>query len=142
MIAKWLLGMFLQHWLKAALIGGVMAVAVGIYASGYKAAWRIAEADTLRAKIASQQRDIDANRLQRQRDQDVIAQLEGQAKEDEAQNERLKCELANRPAGAGRGLTQSELDILLDRKSTQGQHGGTDLDVARSSCLSAAGVGG
>lgn len=116
MIGKWLLGMFLKYWMQAVLIGGIVAVAGGIYATGYRAAWRQAQVDTLKATIATQQRDIDASSIQRKADQNVIASLEAQAKEDEANYEALQRELENRPADAGRGLTQSELDLLLGKR--------------------------
>lgn len=112
-IGGWLIGLFLKHWLRVAIVAGIVALAGGIYATGYRAAWRQAEVDTLRATIAAQKRDLDANRMLRQRDQNVIAELEAQSLEDEAQNEALRKALAERPADAPRGLTQLELDVLL-----------------------------
>lgn len=113
MIGKLLLGFFLRHWLKVALVAGVIALAGGIYASGFNAAWRIAEVETLKAKIATQQRDIDASTRQRRQDQTVIAALEAQAKEDEAQYEQLRIEAAKT---ARPGITQRELDLLLGKR--------------------------
>lgn len=113
MIGKLLVGLFLRHWLKAALIAGVIALAGGIWVSGFNAAWRIAEVETLKAKIATQQRDIDASTRQRRQDQTVITALEAQAKEDEAQYEQLRIEAGKT---ARPGLTQSELDLLLGKR--------------------------
>ena len=140
MIGKWLLGLFLKNWVRAALVGGILALAGGIYAAGYKAAWRIAEAETLKATIASQQRDIDANRLQRQADQNAIAALEAQAAQFEVEYACLQELIANRPADAGRGLTQSELDLLLGRRPKD-QHRSADNLPARPACIPAAGGG-
>jgi uncharacterized protein HemX len=116
MIGRLLLGWVLKNWLWGVLVAGVLALAGGIYATGYNAAWRQAQVDTLKATIASQQRDIDASRILRQRDQNVIAAQEAQALADEVQNEALRKSLAERPADAGRGLTQSELDLLLGKR--------------------------
>lgn len=113
MIRSWLLKMLVQNWLRVALIAGILAVAGGIWAAGYRTAWRIAERETLQATIASQKRDIDAGRIQRKADQDTIARLEAQALEDEAQYERLRVEAAKT---ARPGITQRELDLLLGRK--------------------------
>lgn len=116
MIGKWLLGLFLKHWFKALLVGAVIGVLGVVWASGYRTAWRQAEADTLKATIAVKQRDIDASTLQRKADQNAILQLEVQAAADEAQNEALRKALAERDPAAGRGLTQSELDLLLGKR--------------------------
>jgi uncharacterized protein HemX len=116
MIGKLLLGWVLKNWLWGIVVAGVLALAGGIYATGYNAAWRQAQVDTLKAKIATQQRDIDASTRQRRQDQTVIVALEAQAKEDEEQYEALRKVLAERPPDAGRGLTQSELDLLLGKR--------------------------
>ncbi len=116
MIGRLLLGWVLKNWLWGVVVVGALSLAGGIYSTGYNAAWRQAQVDTLKATIASQQRDIDANRILRQRDQNVIAAQEAQALADEEQNEALRKALADRPADAGRGLTQSELDLLLGKR--------------------------
>lgn len=140
MIGKWLLGFLLKHWLKALLIAGIMAGVGAVYSAGFRAAWRIAEAETLKATIASKQRDIDASRIQRQADQNAIAALEAQAAQFEVEYACLQELVASRPADAPRGLTQSELDLLLGRQPKD-QHRSADDLAPRPACVPAAGGG-
>jgi hypothetical protein len=141
MIGRLLLGFLSRHWFKAALVGLVVSVLGGAYATGYRAAWRQAQVETLKATIASQKRDLDAIAIVRKADQDAITRLEAQAAEDEATNEALRCLLAQRPADAPRGLTQSELDLLLGNKTPTDQHRGSDDQPARPAECPAPGGG-
>lgn len=141
MIGKMIIGWVLKRWLWGVILAAALAYTGGVWVSGYNSAWKQAEVETLKARIASQQRDIDASRVVRKADQDAIARLETQAMEDEANYEALRCLLAQRPADAGRGLTQSELDLLLGKRANIDQHGGADDQPARPTGCPAPGGG-
>lgn len=141
MIGKMIIGWVLKRWLWGVVLAAALAYTGGVWISGYNTAWQRAEADTLKAKIASQQRDLDAGVLVRKSDQDAITRLETQAAEDEATNEALRCLLAARPADAGRGLTQSELDLLLGKRANGDQHGGANDQPAGPAGCPAPSVG-
>lgn len=113
---SWIVGALLKHWLKAVIIVAALAAVGGIYRAGFNAAWRIAEVETLKAKIASQQRDVDAARILRERDAATLAEQDEQARLDEQTNEALRKALATRGKDDPRGLNQLELDLLLGKR--------------------------
>lgn len=108
-----IVGFFVKHWLKALIVAAVVGMAGTIYASGYKAAWKKAERETLETKIASLERDIDAARIQLEAARVVARELEATDAENDERIRQLETALQNRPASDPRGLTQLELDSLL-----------------------------
>lgn len=109
MILKWLIG----KWLWWIVIAGALAFIGGVYQAGYNSAWRKAEVQTKQVEIETLKRDLDIARIQKADAEKVRDEMEGLREQDERTLENLRRIVAGRPADAGRGLTQPELDGLL-----------------------------
>lgn len=107
-------GFFVKHWLPLALVLGVLAWSVAMYRTGYRAAEREYDVATLQVEIDTLRADRALAEAARLRAEDERVNLEREAREDDLQIEALKELIRTRPADAGRGITQPELDGLLN----------------------------
>lgn len=94
----------------------ILVLVIGAYQAGANAERKRGEAANLRAQIATLQRDRDIANRSLARVANDNAELEAAAKQDEVRINALTETIKGRPADAGRGLTQSELDSLLGIK--------------------------
>lgn len=106
-IGRWLL----SKWFYGVIIAAVLAFLGGVYQTGYNAAWRKAEVETMQTRINTLEQDLAIkDRAAKQAEKDV-AELEEEKVRDAALMDTLRKQLANTPRA---GLTQSELVILRE----------------------------
>lgn len=107
MIVKWLL----SKWIYGVAALAILALAGGIYQTGYNAAWRKAEVNTLMQRINTLERDKAIAQEAAARNANNAAELEALRRTDEEKIAQLQEIILDRN---DRGLDQRELDGLLN----------------------------